>query len=704
VKNYQYILTHSSGNLTLEYNPINWDVFNIVYRRSGRYHSVLRSQVLDVEFPFDGKEYVDDIYDTYGIDTEIGCEIKYLNKLSMAYVTLYTGIIDLSVWASMRDTTTVKIIDSSVMAKFASRDEIQVPINRAADLDGDAVASYTYLDQFTIQGVDIEQKAEYSNINNEIVPNAISLVAISQTDNYGVDNSGFDINEIGADATLPAETIASIPSTDEDIYTNGTGSVIDVRFRIITAVSGRIDIEAAAGWTSDILVKTGKNGATTAININDSGSGDDNFSVSGIYDSGWITETLSTIPDTIEIYHQWTVTGTIGDDFTPDLDTPLKFTPIFIAVYEITDGFASTPIDLPPVHEVGAKLLEIITGVSDPLNAPILGRTDSEPRTYVADGDYSLMAVASGENLRRFDFDDKPLTTSFWDYFKSIDALRNLGCWYDGTEFIIAEKEDFYSVSEIIVLDEVADLEISVAKDKYFNKVICGYKDELSYEDVNGNQTFTVPMEYSNDGQRIDGKLDIQSVFHADDYGIELARASSSSSTYSDDVDQDEQIFFIWSERDGPYYISVPGSDLNAVTGLYAPDTRLNLHLTSKRNLLQHLNQLSIPLFKSSGDTNYMTKQFELALSTQIGGGDPVIAEKDDLAYADLEEPLYYPELYNFTAELTNDHITQLQSDPHGYVSFDYLGVTYSGYIVEVSTEPFNKRGNWTLLRRNPDR
>ena len=127
MKNYQYILTHSSGNLTLEYNPINWDVFNIVYRRSGRYHSVLRSQVLDVEFPFDGKEYVDDIYDTYGIDTEIGCEIKYLNKLSMAYVTLYTGIIDLSVWASMRDTTTVKIIDSSVMAKFASRDEIQVP-------------------------------------------------------------------------------------------------------------------------------------------------------------------------------------------------------------------------------------------------------------------------------------------------------------------------------------------------------------------------------------------------------------------------------------------------------------------------------------------------------------------------------------------------------------------------------------------------
>ena len=78
--------------------------------------------------------------------------------------------------------------------------------------------------------------------------------------------------------------------------------------------------------------------------------------------------------------------------------------------------------------------------------------------------------------------------------------------------------------------------------------------------------------------------------------------------------------------------------------------------------------------------------------------------EREDISYSDLEEPLYYPELYNFTAKLTMEIILQLFSDPHGYVEFDYLGVTYSGYILEVSTEPFNKKGNWTLIKRNPNR
>ena len=67
MKNFKYILTHSSGNLTVEYNPVNWQDVNFMFQRSKRYHSVLRSQVLDIEFPRDGKSYIDTIYSTYGI-------------------------------------------------------------------------------------------------------------------------------------------------------------------------------------------------------------------------------------------------------------------------------------------------------------------------------------------------------------------------------------------------------------------------------------------------------------------------------------------------------------------------------------------------------------------------------------------------------------------------------------------------------------
>ena len=95
-------------------------------------------------------------------------------------------------------------------------------------------------------------------------------------------------------------------------------------------------------------------------------------------------------------------------------------------------------------------------------------------------------------------------------------------------------------------------------------------------------------------------------------------------------------------------------------------------NITPKRNLLRHLNQLPVPLFITNGDTIYLKTQFELDLSTQKAAASAV-AEKDDLAYADLDEELFYPEIYNFTAELTNSIITDLISDPHGYVEFDYL-------------------------------
>ena len=102
MKNFQYILTHSSSNLTPVYSPLNWDKFNILFKRSKKYHSILHHQILDSEFPFDGKAYIDNIYENYGIDTDIGCEIKYLNKSTGAYATLLDGLIDLSEWSSLR--------------------------------------------------------------------------------------------------------------------------------------------------------------------------------------------------------------------------------------------------------------------------------------------------------------------------------------------------------------------------------------------------------------------------------------------------------------------------------------------------------------------------------------------------------------------------------------------------------------------------
>jgi hypothetical protein len=696
VKNYQYILTHSSGNLTTEYNPIQWAELNIVFTRSKVYHSVLRNQILDLEFPRDGKAYIDSIYETYGIDTDIGCEIKELNKLTQAYTTLFTGIIDLTEWLKMRDTTTVKVIDSSVMAKFQARDEIKVPINRLEDLDGGTMAVYTYLSQMTVTGVQIELLAKWDDLTNTIPVTAAETTTFSNF--FGVTGNPYDINDIGTDATLPAKTLGSFSGP---LYTNNSGGSLDVRYRVITGVTGTIDVTIAGGgtgWTYTLNVHTGVNGGTTTLFKTKTGTGADSDSVDEDFDSGYVTVTVPA-GQTIDIIHGWNGSLTGPVTVTPNLN----FEPVSIEVYEITAPQADSDINMPLLHELGAKLLEIMTGKTNPLNAPLLGRTDSAPRTYGSDGDYSLTGVASGNMLREFSFSNKPLTTSFRDYFKSLDALFNMGMWYNGTEFSIAAKADFYKVSNIITLGEVKDLEVSIATEEYFNSIKCGYQEPLDYEDVNGNQNFNVPTEFANDGKRINNALDIQSIYHGDDYGIELARKYRTSKVSSEDAKTDEQIFFLWGKRDSGDYKTVPGSDFAEVIGVYSPDTRLNLNITPKRNLIRHYNRLGIPLFKSQGDTNFMTNQYELDLVTEETL-EPFITEKADIAYSELYQELYYPEIYNFSAPLTQAHIQQLFTDPHGYVEFDYIGVTYSGYILEVSTEPFMRRGNWTLIKRNPNR
>jgi len=340
------------------------------------------------------------------------------------------------------------------------------------------------------------------------------------------------------------------------------------------------------------------------------------------------------------------------------------------------------------------------------LNAPLLGRTDSEPRTYGSDGDFSLIAVASGLILRGFPFADQPLRTTFADFFKSLDAVANLGLWFDkgNDEFQIKAKEDFYRTDKIVTLGEVKELEISIGGDQYFNEILTGYQKEVDYESANGQQVPNVPASFANDGKRIQNTLDIRSVYRGDDYGIELARQKKYDETAGEDAPSDNDNFMIYGRRLVSSIYTAQGYDtFTTITGVYSPGTRLNLDITPKRNMLRHANQLAIPLFITNGDTNFMQSQFNLALSTTKAAASAV-AEKDDLAYSDLAEPLYYPEIYNFTAELTIDIILQLISDPHGYIEFDYLGATYSGYILEVSSEPFNRRGNWTLLKRNPNR
>ena len=64
------------------------------------------------------------------------------------------------------------------MAKFIARQNVEIPINRTNDLDGSAIASYTYLEGVYIEGVNIEEKAQFIDATNSISNSSILLYVI----------------------------------------------------------------------------------------------------------------------------------------------------------------------------------------------------------------------------------------------------------------------------------------------------------------------------------------------------------------------------------------------------------------------------------------------------------------------------------------------------------------------------------------------
>lgn len=692
MKNYRYTLTHSSGSEVLEHNPINWDQINFMFARSKAYHSVLRHQVESIEFPKEGKTFIDTIVNTYGIDADITCLIEYLDKSDFTYSTLFSGVLDLAEWSASNTKTSVKAVDDSVVAKFANRDDVPIAINRANDLDENAVSVYDYLNTVTVKGVSIESRALYDQGGNTIY--VFETLTADWGEEYGVSDDGFDMNDIGEAAELtPIDAGAH-----RWYYTNESGETRTIKYRVKSGVQGSVTVTGSGSYEWHVEGFEGKAlDNTTMFHLQASGTGSDSQIIDETYDSGWIEIELDA-GEQVELWHRWRGVITGPDEVLADF----SFLPIYVEVFEIVEPEPDTDIEMSLFHELAAKLLEIMTGKSNPLNSAKLGRTDSEPRSYGSDGDSSINSLASGNMLRQVLFSDKPLTVTFKDFFKHLDSLYNVGFWYDydNSEFVIKDIADFYkSGTKIIDLGEVKDLEISVYQEGYHNKISTGYKGKLEYEDLNGNQNFNVSTNFGNDGKRIKSTLDLRSPYRGDDYGIELSRKNYNELPEDQDSRYDEAIFAISAWRDSGFATLQGEDDFIFISGVNSPDTRLNLNITPKRNLLRNSNKLSIPLYLTATDVLYLNKQFELELITRKSL-DPFTSEVTNIENADLDSPLYHPIQYDFTSELTTAQILQLITDPHGYVQFTSEGVTYQGYIEQVSTEPFNRRGNWTLIKK----
>jgi len=516
-------------SLTLTNLPAGWEDKSISFIRHEFYKSVMRSMGLNLRFVFEGKDLIELAYSEAGISAIIDIEIQEYDPSDDTYATYYTGILDLSNLKITRDFAECPILDNMVLSKFNARDEMELSLNELVTLDDDVITEFTngLTKDATIKGMEIREQALYNGSG------------VDFTDYLGsgkpVISNQYDINDIGDDATV-------IPATNV-IYTNNSGGNVRMYYEITVTIKLLVTFTDVTNGQFDFKtqlfdgVNTIDLFSFSEINITE----DQTFEYD---DTQTLTSTITVAYGSeFELYSFFDF-----DDTTASVEVLATFKDITIDLQKVTLAFADTIEEVILPHEALTRLLQRTVGGTIALNAPVIGRTDSEPNTYGSDGDFGFASMASGFMIRSFPLTSKPSITSVRKMFKSLSALNPIGLWYDAVndEWDLLSLDNFYRNDNIITLGEVADFERTIDEKYYHNAIKGGYVTKLEYEKINGNQNFNTLTEYSNTLSNIKNTIDLASHYRADDYGIELVRKSQYISTSNTDTKYDKDILAVW--------------------------------------------------------------------------------------------------------------------------------------------------------------
>lgn len=250
------------------------------------------------------------------------------------------------------------------------------------------------------------------------------------------------------------------------------------------------------------------------------------------------------------------------------------------------------------IYEVMNKVVELITDKCLKVRSNYFGRTDSEPDSYDSDGCGGLRVLTTGLYLRKA---EKP--TFFLSMRELMEALRsidNIGfaveTALDQTNQIRVESvDDFYRDTELLRMDNVAEVTKTVKTEEIFGIIKNGY-EKWQPQSVNGLDEFNSTREWRTTVKNSNQTLDLTAKFVAAGYLIELARRESFAETNKADTGYDNNTFIICMRRDPVYYAEgmvVEQGGIANPQNLIDPSTVYNFRISPFRNLMRWFKSIA---------------------------------------------------------------------------------------------------------------
>lgn len=251
--------------------------------------------------------------------------------------------------------------------------------------------------------------------------------------------------------------------------------------------------------------------------------------------------------------------------------TPLTFTYTFHfdtsnLDFQITTRARETVASTVMIHEAINQVVDMIADSDGNFYSELYGRTDSEKRMYLTDGEASKRVITSGLCIRGKL--DKYISTSLDQMFKNLAAIDNIGMEIDASNRLRMEKlEHFYDRdTRILTLPYVKQYEQLNENSFYYNQIEAGYGkweteiyykgglDEIHAKRYYGTKVATARgtvLPNMGEDEAVSGvknKLQIVSDLITGNYAIELTRRKNKEWS-TDDFKYDNENFLIEVKR-----------------------------------------------------------------------------------------------------------------------------------------------------------
>lgn len=734
----RYTLSHNEYGHKVITDPVGWREDEKEYARNNDYHGVFAKFSNSLRFVDDGAEYIQNVYAIYGINAEIRLIREEQHPHTDKWTRSYEGYLDLSTYELEKGQVSVKFNAGGIEKMLKARDTDDVEIERENTIDGGMLPPLNPK-EVRIEGrrIFLESKLD---VTEDSTNRSAGTIVESNAGNERHQTVGIPLNAVVNSHQNIMKTVT--PEIKGTRFKGDLGMMF--MFDVSRKRTFSIDLTVAftafiqqyehVNWaTYHVCLTTYKNGFEFDLKDRKAlymlENAHPGFGGGGFTDLQQIAQ-----------YPKWPVSASyqnsnftllpgeslalechLGSDMDVNPNAGVRvFAEDIIAAVKIEEdsSFPDSDSKFILAHELGERLVHILTNRKNAFYSKALGRTDIG---YSEDGKEALTGFAHGMWIRKFDKepenDDnryKAFATSFKDYMQSLSAIWNLGMGIEKVGYRERVRVEplsyFYNRKTTIKLpNQVKKVKRTIAKEFYYSALEIGYEKGGEYEEAMGLDEYNARTHFNTNITAIKKTFSRVSKYRADSYGLEFARRKPIDLFPTEDTSYDQDIFAMDLYRwigNSKFKLRHWEKDFDSMpTGVFSPETAFNLRFSPVNMLFRHGWVISAGLVKYATDyIRYGSSTANSKLKTRMNSANRY--ENGDIINSELTAPRFVPEWIEFDHHLDFELNQKLEGKtmvdgeeiPNFYGRIEFLNENNEwekGYLFSVKPD----KGKWKLLK-----